>query len=74
MEKKIIEIVAEQFDRDASELSLQTDFRKDLDADSLDVVQIIMEVETEFEVEVEEDKVESLTDIKSVVDYIKTLK
>lgn len=74
MEQKIIEIVADQFDKEFEELSLATDFRKDLDADSLDVVQIIMEIETEFEVEVEETQVEKLTDIKSVVEYIKTLK
>ncbi|MCT4662485.1 MAG: acyl carrier protein [Tissierellales bacterium] len=74
MEQKIIEIVADQFDKEFEELSLTTDFRKDLDADSLDVVQIIMEIETEFEVEVEETQVEKLTDIKSVVEYIKTLK
>lgn len=73
MESKIIEIIAEQFDKNSENLTLETHFKDDLDADSLDVVQIIMEIENEFDIEVEETEIEKLTTIKSVIDYLKTL-
>jgi len=73
MENKVMEIVAEQFDIEVEKLSLETNFINDLEADSLDVVQIIVDLETEFDIEVEESAVKKITTIKSVLDYLKTL-
>ena len=49
---KIKEIFADQLDVDAETLTLDTDMAKDLNADSLDVVEILMSIEDEFEVEI----------------------
>ncbi|MGA1467043.1 MAG: acyl carrier protein, partial [Phycisphaerales bacterium] len=48
MEAKVIDIVAEQMGVDKSEISRETNFQTDLNADSLDIVELVMEFEDEF--------------------------
>ena len=57
-------------DLDASEISLEADLREDFDADSLDMVDLIMDIEDEFGVEVPDEILDKLVTVKDVVDYI----
>ena len=67
--KKIREIVAEQLGIDAETITLETTFN-DLDADSLDVVEVIMALEDEFNIQIPDEAAEKIKDIGAVVDYI----
>ncbi|MBR3300386.1 MAG: acyl carrier protein [Clostridia bacterium] len=68
--EKLKEIIALQLDIDAESLTLDTKIIEDLGTDSLDVVEMLMSVEDEFEVEIPEEKIEDLKTIGDVVDYI----
>ncbi|MBE6732804.1 MAG: acyl carrier protein [Ruminococcaceae bacterium] len=68
--EKIKTMLASQLDVDAEELSLETKIAEDLGADSLDVVEMLMAIEGEFDVEIPDDEIEKLKTIGDVVDYI----
>lgn len=70
---KVIEIIANQFDVERDSLSADTDFVEDLKADSLDVVELIMALEDEFEIEVPDDKLESVKTIGDVVGFLEEI-
>lgn len=70
---KVIDIVANQFDVEREELSAETDFVDDLRADSLDVVELIMALEDEFEIEVPDDQMESVRTVGDVVSYLEDI-
>ena len=63
-------ILAEQLDADADSITLETDIQDDLGADSLDVVEMLMSIEDEFEIEIPDEKIESLKTVGQVVEYI----
>ena len=67
--KKIREIVADQLSIDAETITLATSFN-DLDADSLDVVEVIMALEDEFGIAIPDEVAEKMKDIGAVVDYV----
>ena len=67
--KKIREIVAEQLGIDAETITLETTFN-DLDADSLDVVEVIMALEDEFGIQIPDEVAEKIKNIGAVVDYV----
>jgi acyl carrier protein len=67
---KIKEIFADQLDVDAETLTLDTDMAKDLNADSLDVVEILMSIEDEFGVEIPDEEIENIKTIGDLVEYI----
>ena len=56
---KIKEILAEQLDADADEMTMDTNIARDLGADSLDVVELLMSIEDEFEVEIPDEEIEN---------------
>lgn len=56
MKETVIEIIAEQLDVDASEITGDTNFMQDLDADSLDIFQVLSEIEDELDVTIETDE------------------
>ena len=68
--EKLFDIVCNGLDLDASEISLDADLREDFDADSLDMVDLIMDIEDEFGVEVPDEILDKLVTVKDVVDYI----
>ncbi len=72
--EKIKAILAQQLDVSEDEITMETNIAEDLGADSLDVVDIIMSIEDEFEVEVPDDKVESIKTVGDVVNYIESAK
>ena len=66
---KVQEIAAEELDVDKAKITLTTNIKDDLDADSLDLFEIMSELEDEFEIELEAD--EDITTIEDVVKYVK---
>lgn len=73
MLEKVKEIVAEGLGVDAADLTAETTFES-LGADSLDLMEMVMSFEEEFEVEIDTEAVSDLTTIGSVVTYIEELK
>lgn len=70
--EKIREIIASQLGKDEDEITLETNVKDDLDADSLDVFQIINNIEDEFEVSIEDP--ESIVTVKDIVDFVENNK
>ena len=68
--EKLFEIVCEFLELDPEDVSLDSDIREDFDADSLDMVDLIMDVEDEFGVEVPDEVLYKLVTVKDVIDYI----
>lgn len=68
--EKIKTLLADQLEVDADEMSLDTKIAEDLGADSLDVVELLMSIEDEFEVEIPDEEIENLKTIGDVVEYI----
>jgi acyl carrier protein len=67
---KVSKIVAEQLEVDPSEVKEESNFANDLGADSLDVVELVMALEEEFDIEVPDEAAEKLLTVRSVVEYI----
>jgi acyl carrier protein len=67
---KVSKIVADQLEVDPSEVKAESNFANDLGADSLDVVELVMALEEEFDIEVPDEAAEKLLTVQSVVDYI----
>ena len=70
--KESREIIAEQTGKDVDEITLETNVKEDLDADSLDLFQIINDIEDEFDVSVEDP--ESIVTVKDAVDFVESHK
>lgn len=67
---KIKELLAEQLDADIDDMTMDTDIAKDLGADSLDVVELLMAIEDEFSVEIPDEEIENIKTIGELVEYI----
>ena len=68
--EKIKVILAEQFDVEESTLQNDTDLQADLGADSLDVVDLLMSIEDEFEIEIPGEEIENIRTVGDLVSYI----
>lgn len=68
--EKVKAILAEQFDVEEDKITTDTDLQEDLGADSLDVVDLLMSIEDEFEVEVPDEEIENIKTVGSLVSYI----
>ena len=68
--EKLKEIISEQLEVNAEDITLESNIMDDFDADSLDLVDIVMSVEDEFGVEVPEDAVEKMKTVGDVVKFI----
>lgn len=71
MFEKIVAIIEEQLNLEGVEITMDSDFKKDLNADSLDLFELVMALEEEFDVEIPSEKLESLTTVGAVVEYLK---
>lgn len=69
--EKLKKVIAEVLNVDPEEITLQTTFLDDLGADSLDVFQIIMGIEEEFDIEIPAEKAEKITTVEEAVELIK---
>lgn len=68
--EKVKAILAEQFDVEEDKITADTDLQEDLGADSLDVVDLLMSIEDEFEVEVPDEEIENIKTVGLLVSYI----
>ena len=68
--EKIREIIADQLDADPESITMDTDLMKDLEADSLDAVEIIMAIESEYDLEIPDDRAEEFKMVSNIVSYI----
>ena len=64
-------IVAENLGVEESELTMETSFREDLEADSLDLFEMVMAVEEKYDVEIPSEELETLTTVGAVMNYLK---
>ena len=69
--EKLKKIIAEVLNVDPDELTMETTFQDDLGADSLDVYQIIMGIEEEFDIEIPAETAEQVTTVEDAVEMIK---
>jgi acyl carrier protein len=68
--EKVKSILSEQFDAEEDSITADTNIADDLGADSLDVVDLLMSIEDEFEIEVPDEEVENLKTVGELVKYI----
>ncbi len=68
--EKVKMIISEQFDIDEDDITMETSFKDDFNADSLDLVELIMALEDEFELEVDDEGVENINTVSDAVNYI----
>lgn len=71
MLEKMSEMIAEQLNCDAAEITAETSFKDDLGADSLDLFELVMALEDEYSVEIPAEELQELTTVGSVIDYLK---
>lgn len=70
VKEKIIEILAEHLEQDKSKITLESSIVDDLGADSLDVVDIVKDIEDEFSVEIPESEIENMKTVGDIVSFI----
>jgi acyl carrier protein len=70
IQNKIIDIISEQMGVDKADVSKETSFINDLNADSLDTVELVMEFEDEFDISIPDEEAEKIQTVGSAVDYV----
>ncbi len=70
LEDKVKKIIAEKLSVDLNDIVPEASFVDDLGADSLDLVELIMSMEEEFDIEISDEEAEKLVTVKDVLDYI----
>ncbi|MBC8610628.1 acyl carrier protein [Massilimaliae timonensis] len=68
--EKVTEILCDQLDVDAEKVTMEASITDDLGADSLDVVDLVMSLEEEFDVEIPDEEVENIKTVGDIVKYI----
>lgn len=68
--ERVRKIVAEQLEKDVEEVKPESNFANDLGADSLDVVELVMALEEEFDIEIPDEAAEQIATVQAAVDYI----
>jgi len=70
IEDKVIGIISEQMGVDKSEITRETSFINDLNADSLDTVELVMEFEDEFDMSIPDEEAEKIQTVGAAIDYV----
>ncbi len=68
--EKVKEIIVDQLEAEEDKVTMEASFIDDLEADSLDVVELVMELEDEFDMEIAEEDAESIKTVGDAVNYI----
>lgn len=71
MLEKIKEMVAEQLNVDTADITEETSFKEDLGADSLDLFELVSNLEDEYEIEIPSEELEKITTVGAVVEFLK---
>ncbi|MGN0277503.1 MAG: acyl carrier protein [Hominisplanchenecus sp.] len=71
MFEKMKEMIAEQLNCEEDGITMETSFKEDLGADSLDLFELVMSMEDEFGVEIPSEELEQLTTVGAVIEYLK---
>ena len=74
IDKKVKEIICEQLSVEESEVTPEASFVETLNADSLDIVELVMAFEEKFNIEIPDDEAEKIRSVKDALDYIKSRK
>lgn len=69
---RVKQIIVDRLGVEEAEVTLEASFKDDLGADSLDVVELVMELEDEFDLEISDEDAEKITTVGEVVEYIKS--
>lgn len=70
--EKVRDVIVDQLGVDADEVTMEASFVEDLGADSLDVVELIMGLESEFDIEIPDEDAEKIGTVGDAVEYIKS--
>lgn len=73
IEAKVKAIVSEQLGRDQAEITRETSFVNDLNADSLDTVELVMEFEDEFDMSIPDEEAEKIQTVGQAIEYIEKI-
>ena len=71
MLEKIKEIVADQLGIDEDDIKLESNFKEDLEADSLDLFELVMALEEEYGVEIASEDLEKIATVNDIIEYLK---
>ena len=74
IEQKVRNIIADQLGVGEDEIKITSSFIEDLGADSLDIVELVMAMEEEFEVEIPDEEAENIKTVQDAVNYVTTHK
>ena len=72
MLEKMKEMIADQLSVDEDKITLESNFKDDLDADSLDLFELVMALEEEYGIEIPSEDLEKITTVGAVMDYLKS--
>jgi len=72
MFEKVKEIIEEQLNLDGVEITMESRFKEDLDADSLDLFELVMAFEEEYGVEIPSEDLEKITTVGAVIEYLQS--
>ncbi|MFX3674137.1 MAG: acyl carrier protein [Paenisporosarcina sp.] len=70
--ERVTKVIVDRLGVDESEVKMEASFRDDLGADSLDVVELVMELEDEFDMEISDEDAEQISTVGSAVSYIES--
>ena len=70
IEKRVKDIVTEQLGVDEAQVTNEASFQEDLGADSLDIVELVMALEEEFDIEISDEDAEKIHNVQEAIDYI----
>lgn len=74
IQQTVINLIAEQLNLKVENIKLEDEFIKDLKADSLDVVELVMSVEEKFDIQIPDEEAEKIQTVKQFINYIQKQK